>query len=158
MMEVSFLLCAESAVVDSTSNKLTIINVVEELSAAGFPAVIPTLTIVALISRKKTEAEKPPMRVVATQNNKELFAIPINSSFQGKFRSRILVGIQGIVIPGVGRIMVSLNHKNKSLGSWPIEVLDIRSSPAITVPPLPISSATSTPKQTAIQKRRRRKP
>ena len=45
-MECLFFLCAEFAPVDSATNRLSIFNVIEEISAAGFPAILPNLTMV----------------------------------------------------------------------------------------------------------------
>jgi hypothetical protein len=154
-MEVRFFLCAESAVIDSASNKITILNVIEELSAASFPGVLPLLTIVALFVRKKSEADKPAMKIVGSQNNKELFDIPISPPFQGKLRTRLVIGLQGIVLPGPGNITVSLNHKNKTIASWPIDVLDFRSSPMATMAKPIVASTTSAPTSTNATRRRR---
>jgi len=156
-MEVRFFLCAESAVVDSTSNKMTILNVVEELSAVGFPAVMPLLTMVTLLSRKKAEADKPHMNIICTQNNKPIFNVPIEPEFQSKLRTRTIVGVQGVVLPGPGTLTVTLIHKKKSIAAWPIEVLDASSAP-MTVRPQPAvaSGTTSAPKHPRIPRRRHR--
>jgi hypothetical protein len=155
-MEVGFFLCAESAVVDSTSNKLTILNIIEEMSAVGFPAVMPVLTIVALFSKNKAENTKPRMNVVCAQNKKQIFSIPIEPDFQGKLRTRIIVGIQGVVLPGFGRMTVSLNHKSKTIATWPIEIVDVRSLPMAIRPQPAVASGTNLPMQTNVRRRRRR--
>ncbi len=159
-MELEFILCAESTVVDAATRKLTIQNVIEEVTTVGFPAVMPPLTVVALISRKKkSEPRKPKLSIRAELNGNQIFEIPIVPDFQGKLRNRVMAAFQGIVISGPGKLTMSLLEKKRIVGTCRIDITDIRQRHAIAAPtPIMIASSTTTGKNPArgqVQKRRK---
>jgi hypothetical protein len=54
-MEFRLIACCETTLQDMRNNALSLINVIEELSAAAFPVIIPKLTMVTLASRSAQE-------------------------------------------------------------------------------------------------------
>lgn len=147
-MEVEFFLCAKSAVIDAASGKLTILNVIEDLNSVVYPAAAPSLSLVGLISKKPTEPDKLDLNVIITLNNKELFKTPISPSFQGKNRTRIIIGLQGLLVTGPGRLNVSLIYKKKVVSTWHMQAVQVlQSQTAVTVSPPPV--VVGTPVQSA---------
>ncbi len=52
-MKLEFLLCAELASVDKSTNRLSIFNIMDELSTPSFPSLVPQLAVVSTFTRKK---------------------------------------------------------------------------------------------------------
>jgi hypothetical protein len=52
-MRVQFALCAQSASVDRSSNRLSIFNVVDHFATSSLPIVIPAITFVSVIESDK---------------------------------------------------------------------------------------------------------
>jgi hypothetical protein len=147
-MKLLFLLCCEQAVVDGPSNRLTLLNVAEELNVATLPVAVPQITVVGLfLKEKKSESDKIDVLIRCTLNNVEIFKTAMTGlSFQRKMRTRMLAGFQGIPITSAGTLTFSLLHKNKILAEWPIQINDARQTLTAAVVPA-ISSGTALPKQ-----------
>ena len=56
-MKLSSFLCCEIAIQDVRSNTISLINMMEEISAVAFPAAVPKLTVALLF--EKSTAEQP---------------------------------------------------------------------------------------------------
>ena len=101
-MDVELAICAESAVLDQTTNKLSLFGIVEELSGAGFPGFIPNVFFVLFLKRKKSEPEKLDFKISVELNGTSFFSAPFSMSFQGKLRARAIANLQGVPIAGPG--------------------------------------------------------
>jgi hypothetical protein len=155
-MECLFLLCAESASVDTGTNRLSIFNVIEEISAAGFPAIVQNLTTVAMFSKKKSESGKVTVTVRIETDKSQQANLPIELDFQGKDRIRLIAGLQNVQISGKQAVRVSIIHKKTLLAFWPIAV-NVVGHPQLAPQPAPVKSETSVVKSRAKKRVVRRK-
>lgn len=133
--------CAEAASIDGTTNKLSLFSVVEEIQAASFPTMAPSLAFVLLLEKSNDEPNEIDLRIVGTLNSKELFNLPLKGSFEGKRHLRAVANVLGIPLSGPGTLTLIAKHKKKEIGSWPIQVLGVR-TPTITEKPPRLESST----------------
>jgi hypothetical protein len=124
-MDLRLFLCAESVSIDQQGNRLSIFNIADEVSAFGFPAVGNNLAVVALLSRKKSEPNTAQLRIRIELNKKQLTEIPFAVDFQNNYKCRAIANVQGMIIPGLGTLKVSLFLKTRELGTWEIDVRQV---------------------------------
>jgi hypothetical protein len=103
-MKSLLVLAAENISIDQSTRRMSIFNLLEELSAAGFPGMLPSVAVLVLLERVGIEPEKVPLRISATLNNDTLFDLPFDADFQGKLRTRGIINLQGIVLPAAGML------------------------------------------------------
>lgn len=122
-------MCAESVVRDAETNTVSVFNMIDELGATGMPAGIPKLS--ALFVLENTTIEQAPLdgHVTFTLDGKELNKIPVKVDFQDKFRTRVIVVIEGIVLQEYGVLTVSLDVEGQPGGQWDIRVYPAELSP-----------------------------
>lgn len=159
-MKVIFAVCAESVSVDQQTNKLSILGIIEELSGAGFPGIIPSLSFIFVAQREKGDPETISYEIKISHNGKAMGDVPTNFSFQGRPRTRAISNIQGIPIPGPGVLTIAATRKNKKFCSWSIPINDV-SQPALSTSSTGVGASSSsktvvTKKKKAIRKKVRR--
>lgn len=158
-MDVLFCLCADSATVDRTTNRLSIFNVIEQISGPTFPGFFPSLALVLMVRRKKSEPNSVDLKTVGTQDGKKIFELPFTLSFQTHLQARAVLTLQGIPLHKPGVLKFSVMNKNKEIGSWPIPLIHAGQTtinlPATTSAGTSTSSAgtTANPKPKAKKKK-----
>jgi hypothetical protein len=156
-MEVLLFTCAETAIVDGPTNRLSMFNLAEEFAGAALPGIIPSLAVIIALSRESSEPDNMPLSVACDMNGKQIFEVPITASFQGKLRTRVVANLQGVPITSHGVMKMLLKSKRKVIGTWPIIV---SSAVQVLPPPVQVASATtvgSQPAQTTKKSPKRRK-
>jgi len=136
-MKVIFLLCAESATVDTARNTLSVFHIIEEFNSPSFPFVVPALYICALLEKPLDEPEPEGVEVKLQVDNRELLVNPLQMQFGDKPRLRAITGIGGLIIPSPGSLIVSLNQGGMQLAAWKMQIINI-GQPKIQ-PELPMS-------------------
>lgn len=154
-MELQLATCAESATIDSQTNKLSLINIVEEIYSTNFPGFLPSLSFVLIFSRKRSETETPTLDLRAQLNGTPIFNIPLEVSFQGKLRARAVATLQGFPVTGPGKITISSFWKARALGSWDITVHN--ATPPMAPSPIPVPAPT-TVTSSSIEDKKKRSP
>lgn len=126
-MELLLLVCAESAIIDSATNRVSLFNILDEFSAPAFPTIMPNFSLVGILTRKAREAQKAAVRLRITLDGQKqpLLDAALKIDFQRHLRSRVLTRMQGMPIPAPGLITVNLRSKKGELGTWNIRVNQI---------------------------------
>jgi hypothetical protein len=153
-MNVLFLTCAESAVIDQQTNKLSIFGILEEFQGIGFPGIIPSVAIIVVLSRKKSESEAINLAFSIALNGNVLFEGPLKMSFQGALRARAVANIHGVPITSAGTMTFSArdkSKKNKLLGTWSVEVKQVAQ-----IAQAPAISATNSRSKNPVTSKKRR--
>jgi len=97
-MKILIFACADQVVVDARTNRASLLNLIDELTAPDFPAAHPFLNVFALIGRTSREKEKTSGRLdLSIGSQTKLLSTPIEIDFQGKPRARAVITIQGII-------------------------------------------------------------
>ena len=113
----TFLVC-EVAFIDSRTNNLSLINVLDEIGSQGLPVVIPKLFTVAVIEREKKEKATPEFILRITQGKKKLVDQRVKVDFQGKKRVRQLIEFHGFAIHEPGDLQFRLNYQGKKFAEY----------------------------------------
>ena len=158
-MQLLFFTCAESSVVDSRTNRLSIFHVMEEMEAASFPAPLGQLTCIMMLSKTRRERQNVLFHIRFNLNKQLLVDLPFEVNFQDKQRVRGLAEIRNLVISGPGKLQAVLNYKNKDLGEWTVQVKQIgevklaQEASAIAAAGGPVQIAARSPTKKARKKK-----
>jgi hypothetical protein len=141
-MELLFLTCAESASIDQTTNRLSLFNIVEEISAAAFPGMVPSAALVMIAERESHEPDQATLQLSLLLNGQQLYSASLVVHFQQQMRCRVVANMNGIPLNGPGRLEFNVEYSSKSLGRWPVEIKALP-SPVIAPPPQPVPTANA---------------
>lgn len=132
MIKLIYMLCAENVIVDTDTNNVSIINVLEEMIPSGLPFVIPHLVLVIQLERDKDDLAEVSTTLKLAVNNEKIAEYPLQIDFLDKKRSRAIVRINNIVIQTNGILAWTLIYETQILSEY-----------KIIVDPPPITSTTS---------------
>lgn len=115
MLSIKYALCAETIIRDAVSNTISAITIFDEISAVAFPMVLPRLEMVFSIERDSGDEETYPASLSVSLGELSLFSENLEIAFQGKSVNRLLVNLQGLVVPTAGTIRIALTIPAASL-------------------------------------------
>jgi hypothetical protein len=101
-------LAAEGVVRDVQTNNISIYNILEGLTAEGFPFFVQRLTFFALWERAANDPEQMQGRFTVAIADKEIFTKSMTVNFQGQLKVRNIISVQGLLIPQPGQLSFSL--------------------------------------------------
>jgi len=115
-------ICGETVVTDIASNRISIFNVVDELTVAQFPAVFPRITVLFGLERENNDPEQLEGVMTLTQEDTEISRWPVNAAFGELPRMRLTLVVNGLVIPSPGIFKFALSVGDRELASWSFPV------------------------------------
>lgn len=101
-MKVITHICCEDIIRDAETNSISIINLIEDINAEGFPAFIPKLAIFALIEKESGDPETSQGQIKLKNNDNVLFTFDIQYGFENKPRTRNIIKFNGLAVPSPG--------------------------------------------------------
>lgn len=101
-MKVIAHICSEDVIRDVETNAVSLVNLLEEINAAGFPIFIPKLVVFLLLEKEGNEANVQNGNLKLKNNDKVLFSINVAFNFDGKTRTRNIIKINGLAMPTPG--------------------------------------------------------
>src|SRR5262245_25452367 len=119
-MRVLLFCASQLAMIDVHTNSFSIIFVAEEFPVVGFTAVIPQISVSALVAREATEPDQQAGLLHFRLNDQLIVTQPTNFNFQGRLRLRAINVLQGLVISSPGTLTCSLTIGDAVLASWDI--------------------------------------
>lgn len=131
--------CADSAVVDQSSNRLSLFNVIDSLAIEQFPVIFSRITPVFIIERDDGEAEDLEGSLVISMGGNELFRFPINATFAGRPRLRLVPQVQGLIVPFPGVVRSAFFQGEREIGYWefPVQRTEPSQQGIVQAQPLP---------------------
>jgi hypothetical protein len=151
-MKASITIACDTAIIDGRNNRISLLNVLDEVHSTTFPFVIGTQTVLCLTIKEPSDPETYDLDFRATIDGEEVLKFPVKGSFSGKSRNRVLVEMQGVAIPKPGTLVYSFRFQGKELGTWAMVVSSLGNLP-------PVGARTPTdlvPKTTAAKSTRTR--
>lgn len=125
MIRSQYALCAESIVTDKETGVISIFNILEQISAEGFPLHIQKLGVVNQLLRDDGDPEQITVNLQIKLNDNNLYNFNGAIDFKGAFRSRLVANINGLQIPGPGKLSFNFDYDGNRIGSYVIEVVKI---------------------------------
>jgi hypothetical protein len=137
-MKVDLIACAESVVLDSPTNRISLFNLFEEFTGQIFPSIVPAIALVLMMTRTPAENGNLRLDVKISLNSKTLYERQIAANFQGNLRLRAITNIAGLPILGPGLLVFSVYLRKRRLAEWAIVV---NSAPTVIEPQRAVGSA-----------------
>jgi hypothetical protein len=148
-VELAFIACCDQAIVDGTTNRLSLFNVLDDFNVASFPGVLPNVAVVFFLARKPAEPNQTAVDLVVVWDNKEVFRSTFQLSFQQQPQTRGIANLQGVPITSPGVMQFRVYSKKKLLGTWRVQ---IRSATGVQLAAAgsPTSAVGASPPPTAV--------
>ncbi len=125
MLKCKAVICSEQVIRDTESNTITAVNIIEELHSPIFPVAIPRFTAVFMLEKDEADNDQQEVRVVIKLGDAQINETPVNLNFQQKKSNRLIVSLNGLVLPSPGLLIVKLLHAGGEFSSWGIPVSQI---------------------------------
>jgi uncharacterized protein DUF6941 len=138
-MKVQFALCAQAVTVDRTSNRLSIINVIDILPVSHFPHFIPGMTFVCLIESEDGDRDVKGFFQISS-NGVLVGAAEVPINFTDNRLARIVLNFQGISVPKPGPLKFCMTLPNGSAAETSFQVISVAPKEAIQVVPPTLQS------------------
>ena len=119
-MKVRYILCSESSAIDVFSNRLSIFNLIEQISVQSYPTAIAGLNVVVGASKDDEDGNSVAARLKFHLNGVELANYEMEFSFDDGNAARAVGSIQGFFVSSPGRLDVSVHLNDRQLGVWSI--------------------------------------
>jgi hypothetical protein len=125
MIKCTLAICADRVLTDQVTKNVSIIHVIDVLSATAFPIFLGRLTCLFLFSRELDDPGRVECAVTLSLANEELMRGEFGLNFQEGILHRQTITIEGLVINGPGTLTASAIVEGKELGAWRIPVLKV---------------------------------
>lgn len=119
---------AEGVIRDGETNAISIITIIEEINAQGFPLFIPKIVFLALWERDLTDAATYDAQFSATLNDQILHTLPVTIAFGDARSHRSIITMQSLVIPQPGQVTFRLRVQDGPESSC---VLPVNAPPSV---------------------------
>lgn len=130
-MKTVLLSCAESTLLDANTNKVSLINIFDELTSPQFPFLIPNFSVLAVTKREDGEEDQGSCTIKISLDEQIILDAPVLINYQGTAMHRAIMGLHGLVVSGPGILKVQLLYEETKIGEWLIPVSQL--TPSITV-------------------------
>lgn len=126
MIKLQYLLYSKQVLIDETTKHASVINLIENISAPKFPAVLHESFVSTLFTRdleKDKESYKAEYKVLI--NKKTIGGATIDLLFQGKKRNRCVIKFPPMPIKEPGALNILVYIDGKRMGSLDIDVVEL---------------------------------
>lgn len=130
-MKTVLLACAESTLLDANTNRVSLINVHDEIGSPQFPFLIPIFSVLAITKKDEGEDDEGTCSIKISLDDQIILDAPVLVNYQGGEIHRSMLGLQGLVITGPGILKVILLHENVEIGEWQIPIKQL--APSINI-------------------------
>jgi len=123
MITTRYALAAVRVLHDSESNRMSAIDLMEELRATSFPILIPRMSLVWNLRRDTTDADQFEAVVALSIGDRVLHEFSINVDFQGGPFTRATLTIGGFAIAEPGTLVATWRAPGVEPVSYRIDVV-----------------------------------
>jgi hypothetical protein len=121
-MKALLVACSESCIVDAITNRISIVNVFEDLRAVSFPLIVAQVYTLAVLRKEQGDPDQSDGTVAFTLGGYDMWQMPVRVDFQTKPVTRAIAHVQGLPIPGPGLLKVAFKVQGVELGAWHVNV------------------------------------
>jgi hypothetical protein len=142
-MHCNLFAVAESSSIDIATQRLSIFNIWEDITTANLPAFVPSMALVAILTREENEPRDVELQVIVTLNGNNILAqLQARVSFQSALKARAVINVQGMVFNEQGVCEIAIRHADaEPLGSWTMRVNLVAHPQIQTVEAVPPASS-----------------
>ncbi len=130
MIKSRLAVCSESIVRDAETNNISVFNILEELASPEFPFFLPRFAAIFYLERDEHDPDVINASITITLNDKQIGHATGDNNFEGKTRTRLILAVQGLVIPEPGLLKAAVLVDDQELSSWSIIVQEAKANVA----------------------------
>ena len=131
MIDSKFILCAESVIRDAETNNISIINILESISAESYPIMIQRSALYTVLTREEGDDESPDLKFVLYNNDDVIKEHKLRVNFRGKNKTRTIIRLGGLPFDNPGEAHFAVFIDDRELGRYSIE-LNLRDEVEVT--------------------------
>jgi hypothetical protein len=113
---------------DGETNRLSIFNLLEDLAGEGFPLLLQTVAATFLLERAADDPAQPPARLSVRLGDARILDTAVDVDFADVLRTRVMVRVEGVVLPGPGELRFDLYVQDTHISEWVTHVRLLRPS------------------------------
>lgn len=116
MIRSKLLLCADRAIRDTDGGNLSIINILDDITAESFPVLIHRFSVINFLIKETAEdPDKPSIRLKVYNNDKIVGDHQLKIDFRGKLKTRSIIQLGGVPLtePGQAHFIITDNDGNE---------------------------------------------
>jgi hypothetical protein len=121
-MQLRSIICADSVIVDANTNRLSCINIVDDMLIPQFPAFIPQFSVLCLLNKDSGDLDEDSCELQINIDDVQIARGPLLVGYQGLNSTRAIITLGGLVIPKPGILNVVLIKDEANLGTWSVSV------------------------------------
>lgn len=103
-MKSIFFVVSEGSSIDISTNALSIFNIIEGISSASLPLIIPKCIITLVVEREEGDPEPIEGRITITNNEHEIHSTPAQIHARGAPGARLSITINGLPVHAPGKL------------------------------------------------------
>lgn len=134
MIRILSSMCADLTIVDRQTNNLSIINVIDQITALSYPVGLNRISLVFVMQRDEADPVRSNVDFLVRHNDADLARFTLLMDFEAGLVTRVLPTIQGFVIPSAGVLRFSLHLNGAELAT--VSVNAVQGPPQLTKEPL----------------------
>lgn len=138
MPDVRLMVACQQVIVDTFSNAVSVIGVLDSLTLASVPTVIPRLMVLVVLERRDEDDDIFSANISVRLNGIVLGSSLGSVKFAGLHMARIVVDLGNLVVSAPGELRFCLESNAKSLGEYVVAVE--LTSPTFFEPPVEIKN------------------
>jgi hypothetical protein len=123
LIEGVLCLCAERVVRDAERNSVSLIDLIEILQPARYPAVLPTFTALGVFERAAADASAVELVLSIRQDSDELLRFPFSIDFQNARRTRAITHVEACTVPRAGACRTAFLLGDRELCGYTFHLL-----------------------------------
>lgn len=103
-MRSIFFVVSEGSSIDLSTNALSIFSIIENISSASLPLIIPKCIITLVVEREEIDPEPIEGRITITNNDHEIHSAPARIYARGAPRARLSITLNGLPVHTPGKL------------------------------------------------------
>jgi hypothetical protein len=140
-MRVLFALCAQSATVDRSTNRLSIFNVIDHLPVSSFPLNIPSIAFVTTVESDHDQVNNSISGIAEIiANGQSIFRFAVAITFTDNQLARTVLNFQGIPVKEPGFLTFRLSLPDGTVADTTFQVSSVVSQVVPSTNPPPVSA------------------
>lgn len=120
-MRLLLLACADTSVVDQTTNRASLFNLLEEVITPTFPIGIYSIAVFTLWEREPAEPDTH-AELTVRLNERQLMQGQLALNFQQTIRCRSILTLRGLPLSEPGILLFEITLAGQVVGSWRVLV------------------------------------
>ena len=123
MITCQYMLCADAIVSDKESNKVSVFNIFDDISAESFPAIHQKLVILCRLDREESDPKKIKVKLNAKLDEKIIIDQEVEIDFLDSLSNNLIITITPLVIEKPGKIKFQIYYNSTFLNENSVRIV-----------------------------------